>query len=185
MGSSYKITDEHALYFITFTVVNWIDAFTRDIFRDVFYESTNFCIKNKGLQVYAYCIMTNHIHLIVSTNKNPLSDIVRDWKAYTSGQIRLSLEETTVESRKKWMMNAFVFRGTYNSRNYDFQFWESGYQPILLDSNFKIDQRLEYIHQNPVKQGLVVEPAHWQHSSATFYNEENAFTFIPLIRIER
>jgi len=185
MASSYKITDERVLYFLTFTVVNWIDAFTRDIFRDIFYDSCKFCIKNKGLQIYAYCIMTNHIHLIANSNKNPLADIVRDLKAYTSRQVRLSLEKTTSESRKKWMMNTFIFRGTYSSNNYDFQFWERGYHPVILDSNFKIDQRLEYIHRNPVKQGLVSEPTHWLHSSATFYNEENAFTFIPLIRIER
>jgi len=185
MPSSYKITDNNALYFITFTVVNWIDVFTRDIFRDIFYESVNFCIRKKGLQIHAYCIMTNHIHLIASTNKNSLSDIVRDLKAYTSRQIRLCLEKTTVESRKKWMMNTFIFRGTYNVNNYDFQFWEKGYHPVILNTNFKIDQRLEYIHNNPVKQGLVLLPQHWLHSSATFYNEENALTFIPLIRIER
>jgi len=183
MPSSYKITDERALYFLTFTVVNWIDAFTRDAFRDIFYESAQFCIKNKGLEIYAYCIMTNHIHLIASTNKKPLADIVRDLKAYTSRQIRLSLEEATFESRKKWMMNAFIFRGTYSSNNYDFQFWERGYHPVMLDTNFKIDQRLEYIHQNPVKQGLVVQAQHWLHSSASFYCEENVMTFIPLTRI--
>jgi len=93
--------------------------------------------------------MTNHIHLIASTNKNPLSDIVRD------------LEEVTFESRKKWMLNAFTFRGTYSTNNYNFQFWERGYHPILLNNNLKIDQRLDYIHNNPVKQGLVLQPEHW------------------------
>ncbi len=87
MALKYKIADNSQLYFVTFTVGNWIDVFIRKQFRDMFYESTNYCIKNKGLQVYTYCIMTSHIHLIIGTNKNPLSDIIRDWKAFTSRHI--------------------------------------------------------------------------------------------------
>jgi putative transposase len=65
------------MYFVTFTVVNWIDVFTRNIYKDLFIESLSFCIKEKGLKVYAFCIMTHHIHTIISANgENKLEDII-------------------------------------------------------------------------------------------------------------
>ena len=76
MGRKYKIRDQSRIYFVTFTVVNWIDVFIRDSYREIFIDSLKYCQQNKGLEVYAYCLMTSHAHLIIRTKgENKLEDI--------------------------------------------------------------------------------------------------------------
>ncbi|HQO32299.1 MAG TPA: transposase, partial [Chitinophagales bacterium] len=87
MSGKYKVGDDAIPHFVTFTVVGWIDVFSRECYKEEMLESLRFCIRNKGLEVHAWVIMTNHVHLIVSTDKNRISDIVRDIKKYTSRQI--------------------------------------------------------------------------------------------------
>lgn len=171
MGRKYKFHDNERLYFVTFTIIHWIDIFIRRQFRDIFYESVAFCQKNKGLQVYAYCIMTSHIHLIIGTHKNPLSDIVRDLKAFTSRKIKIEMDAGTFESRKDWIMRMCRSAGIYNKNNIDFQLWVQNNHPIQLDSNYMMDQKLDYIHNNPVEAGFVEKPEDWLHSSAADYYE--------------
>ena len=133
MGRKYIIHNQIQPYFVTFTVVNWIDAFIRDSYRMIFVESIRYCQKEKGLQVHAWVIMTNHIHLIVSTAGNHrLEDIIRDLKSYTSKQIRLELENSNYESRKDWMLWMFQREGIKNKRNTDFQFWIQDNHPVEL-----------------------------------------------------
>ena len=82
MGRKYAIRDQDKFYFVTFTVVNWIDVFSRQVYRDLFLESIRYCQKEKGLEVGAWCIMTNHAHLILGTKRdNPLQNIIRDLKS--------------------------------------------------------------------------------------------------------
>lgn len=127
--------------------------------------------------------MTSHIHLIIGTNGNPLSDIIRDWKAFTSRHIRKCLEAATFESRKVWMLRVLKYKEITNSKNKDFQLWQQNNHPIVLDSNYLINQKVEYIHNNPVAAGLSEKPVYWLHSSASFYYEENGLSFIHLTRI--
>ena len=102
MGRKYAIRSQEGLHFVTFTVVYWLDIFIRDRYRNVFYESIEYCQKNKGLNVHAYCIMSSHVHLIISANaSNKLSEIIRDLKSFTSAisernwkQIQLKVEES-------------------------------------------------------------------------------------------
>ena len=123
----------------------------------------------KRLEVYAYCIMTSHLHLIIGTESGNLSDIVRDFKSYTSRQMRLALEKSNTESRKEWMLWIFKRAGIQNERNIDFQFWKQDNHPIELDSLAKRTQRLSYLHNNPVEAGFVEKPEDWLHSSAADY----------------
>ncbi|MDZ7658279.1 REP-associated tyrosine transposase [Fodinibius sp.] len=169
MSRKYKIYDQRYPYFMTSTVVNWIDIFTRREYRDVIVESLKYCREEKGLLLYAYCIMTNHIHLIVGTKGEKVQDIVRDFKSFTSNQIRKILEDNLQESRKVWMLQMMYDAGKERSNNKDFQFWQHHFHPILLDSNELIDQKLEYIHQNPVKAGFVNKPEDYLYSSAKNY----------------
>ena len=87
MGTSYKIQDQSGYYFLTFQVINWIDVFTRKKYRDIVMESFIYCQKNKGLSVHGYVIMSNHIHCILSSTNDNLSDIIRDFKTFTSKEI--------------------------------------------------------------------------------------------------
>ncbi|MDN5204595.1 transposase [Fulvivirgaceae bacterium BMA10] len=170
MGRKYTISDHSKLYFMTFAVVNWIDVFVRDIYKEKFIESLEYCRDNKGLQIYAYCIMTSHIHLIlgVEEGKN-LSDVIRDVKSYTSKELRETIADNKQESRRRWMLWMFELAGKRNKRNNRFQFWQQHNHPIELSTNEMMEQRLDYIHNNPVAAGFVNEPENWLWSSANQY----------------
>jgi putative transposase len=158
MSRNYKFHDQERPYFVTFSVVNWIDAFTRREYKDILVDSLNFCMANKGLELYAWVIMSNHVHLIIGTNDQPMEDILRDIKRHTSKKIVKAVSENMQESRKEWMLGLFEQAGRSNPNNEHFQFWQQGNHPIELWSNAVIDQKLDYIHNNPVVAGWVDEP---------------------------
>ena len=173
MGRKYTIRDQDKFYFVTFTVIHWIDVFIRDEYRDIFIESLKYCQKEKGLLVGAWCLMTSHAHLILgTTGEIKLEDIIRDFKSYTSRHIRKAIEGSQQESRKEWILNAMYKAGTTKSNNKDFQFWQQHNHPIEMNSNEMIDSKLEYIHQNPVEAGFVDQPREWLYSSARDYGGE-------------
>ncbi len=94
--------DQDKLYFITFSVVYWVDVFSRSIYKDIVVESLRYCQKEKGLEIYGWIIMSNHIHLIVGRNeKNKIEEIIRDFKKHASVHICRTIENNTLESRKK------------------------------------------------------------------------------------
>ncbi|UKT63987.1 transposase [Pedobacter mucosus] len=81
MGFKYKVADDNGIYFITTTVVNWIDVFTRKELSNVIVESLKYCQKEKGLVIYSWCLMLSHLHMIVSADEGQnLSAIMRDFK---------------------------------------------------------------------------------------------------------
>ena len=102
MSSNYKINDQFGMYYITFATVEWIDVFTRKRYSDIAIGSLNTCIEKKGLIVYAWVIMSNHLHLIVRSETGDLSGTIRDFKKYTSGMILQSIRDEP-ESRRNWM----------------------------------------------------------------------------------
>jgi len=90
MTTGYKIVEQDKLYFITMQVVEWIDVFTKENYRKIIVENLEYCIKNKGLEIYAWVIMSNHIHLLLKSTTDNLSGTIRDFKSYTS---KVILEE--------------------------------------------------------------------------------------------
>ncbi len=139
---------------------------------ELLWLTIKYCQQNKGLEVYAYCIMTSHVHLIIATaGIHKLEDIIRDLKSFTSRHIRKALENTNHvhESRRQWMLKRMYYAGQHNSNNNDFQFWQQHNHPIELSTNEIIEQRLEYIHLNPVASGFVDLPEAWLCSSARDY----------------
>jgi REP element-mobilizing transposase RayT len=169
MSRNYKFLDQQKPYFITFTVINWIDVFTRTAYRDILLESILFCQANKGLQVYAWCIMSNHVHMIIGTQKVDMQAILRDLKKHTSKEIVKAIKENQQESRQRWLMWMFEQEGKNNPNNEYYQFWQQGNHPIELFSADVIQQKLDYIHHNPVKAGWVDQPEHYLYSSARDY----------------
>ena len=184
MSRKYKIRDQDKLHFVTFTVVEWIDVFIRNEYKEIFLDSVKYCQKNKGLEVYAWVIMTNHIHMILrATPDHMLENIIRDLKSHTSRTIRQLLEKPDFlgESRRKWMLQLMKGAGKKNNNNHDFQFWQQHNHPIELSSNYLIDQKLDFILNNPVKDGFVASPEMWQYSSATdYYSEANGMLQIDI-----
>ena len=149
--------------------MGWIDVFSREEYKEIIVDSLQYSINNKGLIVHAWIIMTNHVHLIISSDTAKLEHLVRDIKKFTSKQIVKAIQENEKESRRDWMLNIFSFTGKQNNNNKDFQFWKQDYHPIELNSNEKMRQRLDYLHDNPVRSGLVWEPCQYKYSSAIDY----------------
>jgi len=170
MPTGYQIDDQKGLYFLTFQVVEWIDIFSRKMYADIILESFEYCRKNKGLKLWAYVIMTNHIHVIVSADENNLSDVVRDFKRFTATQILKSIQENKYESRRNWMLNLFEFAAKKHKRNSKYQFWTHDNHAIELESIKFINQKLAYIHENPVRAGFVEHADHWMFSSQRNYS---------------
>lgn len=169
MSRKYKFSDSNKLYFVTYTVINWIDVFIRDEYRQVLLNSWEYCKQHKGLDIYAYCIMTSHVHMIIGSHDKSLSDIMRDMKSFTSTQMRKAIENHEGESRKEWMLWMMKRAGLKNANNHDFQFWQQDNHPIELYSQAVIQQKLNYIHQNPVVAGFVEQAEYYVYSSAANY----------------
>ncbi|MDQ2753420.1 MAG: transposase [Bacteroidota bacterium] len=132
-------------------------------------DSFNYCRKKKGLELYGYVIMTNHIHLIARAKEpSRLSDIVRDFKKFTANQL-LPLLQLPQESRSDWMMKRFEFAAREHQRNSVFQLWTHENHAIELFTPDVTQQKLDYIHNNPVRAGIVEKPEEYLYSSARNY----------------
>ena len=155
------------LFFVTLTIVSWVDLFTRPVYKEMIVENLEFCRKNKGLRIFYYVIMSNHIHMVVTSDKKPLSDILRDFKTYTSKQLFAMIKDNSSESRRKWMKDIFTTAGAKNPANKYIQVWQNGNYPVLLYSDYMTEQKIHYIHENPVRAGIVTEPEDYLYSSAS------------------
>ena len=170
MSRKYKIQDQDKLYFVTFTIVQWLDVFIRKEYKDIFLESIRYCQLNKGFEVYGYCIMSSHIHMIVGRNgEQKLEDIIRDIKKFTSVKIIEAIKNNEQESRRELLLWLFERAGKNNSNNTNYQFWQQHNHPVELSTNEMIDQRLAYIHNNPVEAGIVLSQEDYLYSSAVNY----------------
>jgi putative transposase len=173
MSRKYKIRDQEKLYFVTFTIVEWIDLFTRRIYKDIFLDSLKYCQTHKGLDLCAYCIMSSHIHLIIGRNsEEPIEGIIRDIKKFTSVKFLEEIKMSSEESRKEFLLSHFGKAGRLNPNNHHFQIWQQHSHPIELNTNEKIVRCINYIHQNPVLAGIVLSPEEYLHSSAANYTGE-------------
>ena len=164
MSRKYKIHNQDDLHFLSYAVVNWVDALSRPAYKDIVVESLAYCQKSKGLELYAWCIMSNHVHLIAKAVPGlKLQDIMRDHKKFAAKKLVEAIEANAQESRKEWMLPLL------QSPDGDIHFWQHDLHPIWLRSPDVIEQKLNYIHMNPVKEGLVTEAHHYIYSSASAY----------------
>jgi len=128
------------------------------------------CQKEIGLALFAWCIMSNRVHLIARAKEGfLLQHIIRDLKKFTSKQIIRAIEDNLQESRKEWLLAIYKSAGEYNSNNTSYQFWRQDNKPVELYSPAVIKQKLEYIHNNPVESGIVDNPEDYIYSSARDY----------------
>ncbi|MBK9982220.1 MAG: transposase [Saprospiraceae bacterium] len=168
MSDGYQIENPANAYFLTFQVIDWVDIFSRKIYRDILLESLDFCRKEKGLKIWAYAMMTNHVHSILSAKNENLPDLIRDFKRFTATKIIRTIQDGP-ESRKDWMLKRFEFAARRNDRNSHHQFWtHENHAEEIITSKF-LNQKMNYIHQNPVRAGWVEKPQDWLYSSARNY----------------
>jgi REP element-mobilizing transposase RayT len=181
MGVRNKITDNN-MYFLTMTVVNWIDVFTRPIYKHIIVDALQYNIKNKGLIVSGWCLMSNHLHLLSEADEGyHLSDILRDFKKFTSKAIIKEIIDNPQESRKKWLLNEFAFAGKILKKPQAYKFWQEGNAAKEIYSTKFLEQKLDYIHNNPVKAEIVAEPHEYLYSSAKDYAGEKGLLDIVFV----
>ncbi len=105
MATRYRFGASEFPHFITYSVVNWVDALSRPAYKDIIVKSLAHCIDNKGLILHAWVIMSNHVHLIASgENGAKLENIMRDHKKFTAISLINAINENNSESRRSWML---------------------------------------------------------------------------------
>ncbi len=153
------------------TAVGWVDVFTRKNHKMCVVDSLKYCQKHKGLELYAWCLMPSHLHAIVGASEGyVLSDILRDFKKHTSKQIIKQIQEEP-ESRREWILPLLQKYCAHLKRNQQFKLWQDGNHAEVIFSNKFFDQKLDYIHQNPVEDMIVSVPEDYLFSSARNYTE--------------
>ena len=120
-------------------------------------ENLRYCIRQKGLRVYAFCAD-------LADDDRRLADVLRDLKSYTAKLLYALVETNPQESRRDWLLRLLQFYGRPHGQA--FKIWQEGNHPISLSSALWMHQKREYIHQNPVKARLVDEAHHYPFSSA-------------------
>ncbi|MDA3943857.1 MAG: transposase [Bacteroidetes bacterium] len=173
MSRNYKFRNPEGVYFVSFAVVAWIDIFTRNDYKNIVIDALRFCQQNKGMEIFAWCIMTNHIHLVFRSSKGAKPELLLgDFKRYTSNKIVEAIINNPAESRREWLLDQFRKAVEISSNVNNFQLWRHDNKPIELWSNKVIQEKLNYIHYNPVEEGLVFRPEDYVYSSAKDYGGE-------------
>lgn len=164
MGRSrYKIYEPSHPHFITCTILHWIPIFTRVQTTDIVFECLKYLQQNDNLQIYAYVILENHLHLVVSSDD--ISNSMAKFKKYTARQIIDLLKTNGV----KTILDQLEFYKKAHKKDREFQLWQEGIQPKLITTESMMLEKINYIHNNPVKRGYVDEAKHWRYSSARDY----------------
>ena len=161
-GRSYFDKQGH-LYFITTTVLDFEKVFS---FGNKYYEIVISNLKQQLNQyqtsLYAYVLMPNHFHLIVHTPVGKsLSDFMRDLKKYSSIQIKEELEN----DGKQEFINILMMKSGFGG----YKLWMDRFDDVILYTDKVIQTKVDYIHNNPVKAGLVKMVTDWKYSSARNY----------------
>ncbi len=180
MSEKYKFRDPEGIYFVTCTVVHWIDLFTRKEFKHLILDSLKFCQKEKGMIIYGWVLMPSHLHMIIGSEGKDLSGIIRDFKKHTAREIVKECGKIN-ESRKTWLLRAFRQSADSLKRISKNKVWQDGNHPIHLDRTSLMEEKLDYIHQNPVEAEIVDEPEYYWYSSARDYSGGSGLLKVRLI----
>ena len=145
MSYAYQIHKQDAAYFLTLTAVEWVDAFMRREHKQILCDSLNYCIDQKGLEVFAYVIMASHMHMIARAKNNNLSNVIRDFKKFTSAMLLNDIKEGN-ESRKEWLLEIFKKGGSKQKKKSDNQVWQyNNHAEETYSSKFMLS-KIRYIH---------------------------------------
>jgi putative transposase len=148
---------EQNIYFVTPTIQNWYYIFDRHNRWQIIADSLRFCQENKGLEIYSYVFMLNHLHLIVRSPD--IAAFLRDFKKFTSKRLIENIAKTEPQ-----VLELFKTEKGY-------RFWKEDNQPKIIETEKFARQKQNYIHNNPVVKGYVVRPEYWRWSSANLESE--------------
>jgi REP element-mobilizing transposase RayT len=172
MQSENEFGEKEACYFITFQTVDWVDVFIRPVYKQVIVHTLNHFIETKGLVVYAWCLMSNHLHLLAQAKQGSvIAELEKEYKSFTTTKI-LEAIDTEPEARRKWMMHQFENFGTMLGLMKKYHVWQNCSHPLYIDFKKKelLLEHFEYIHQNPVRDKIVDIPGEYKYSSARDYS---------------
>ena len=183
MSTNYRITDSNKPHFLPLTLVEWVDLFTRERYKQIVIDSLMYSIKEKGLVLHAFVSMSNHVHLIAKVRDESLSltDIIRDIQRFTAKEIYKALKSDKLESRRNWLLWIFESQGKRSSSNENVKIWRHENHPVILDRNEIIDERLNYLHENPVRAGICFIAEDYVYSSARQYAGEEGLLAIDFL----
>jgi len=159
----YKIYPETtSFYYSTLSVIEWMPVFQDDYLFRIIIDSLQFCRNQKGLFLLGYIIIPTHLHMITANEENTtLSDIMRDFKNFTSKELRKQL----INEDRMAIVRVFE-KAAENLPKQQFKVWQDDYHPVALTSEKWFHQKMDYMHDNPVRKGFVDLPEHWKYSSA-------------------
>jgi putative transposase len=163
MRTRYRIFDTHRPYFLTCTVVGWLPVFTRPACVEIVLNSWKFLQGSGRLTLYGYVVLENHLHFVAGGEN--LSETVGDFKSFTARRVIDLLTERAERS----LLARLAHEKSLHKADRPYQLWQEGSQPKEIAGDEMMEQKLEYIHNNPVARGYVDEPVHWRYSSARNY----------------
>lgn len=172
--SQYKIYETHFPYFLTSTIVDEIPLFSDPEIAQFVLNGLEYMQESKNVEVYAFVLMENHVHLIARDEE--LIQTIQNFKSFTAHQIIDFLK-----NRNRYRMLQQLKRGKLRHKNQShYQIWQEGYHPKQITTPEMMIQKIEYIHDNPVKRGYVDVPEHWRYSSARNYLDKESLIAITL-----
>lgn len=161
--SRYRIFETEYPYFMTCTIVGWLPVFTRREAVEIVLESWKHAQENRDFKLFGYVILENHLHLVAAAPQ--LSDVIQRFKSFTARQI-VELLERNGERTLLWQLHSHKLPHKTESQH---QVWEEGSHPQQIQNDAMMWQKLEYMHDNPIRRGYVDDPLHWRYSSARNY----------------
>jgi REP element-mobilizing transposase RayT len=165
MGRSrYRILNAQYPYFHTCTVVGWLPVFTRAESVQIVLDSFVWLQANTDFKLHAYVILENHLHFISSSSQH--SHRIQQFKSYTARRVIDILKERQAST----LLQQLSYYKRKDKTDSEYQFWQEGSHPEEMSNADLFTQRLEYIHNNPVKRGYVDLAEHWRYSSARNYH---------------
>ena len=175
MRSTYKTHNIEGTYFITSSIVNWIDIFTSEKYSNILADAINYYISKQTLTVYAYVIMKNHFHMICKGED--LSVLIRLIKSYTAKRIVKELQNDC----ETILLDKFRTNKKDYKTESEHQIWQEGFHPKEILNEEILKQKIQYIHNNPVMGGYCMDGIDWKYSSARFYQDGGE----SIIKLER
>ena len=169
MPTKFKIKDKDKSYFLTLNTIGWVDVFSKKEQKLLIVEALNEYQKNKGLEIFAYCLMTNHLHIICKAKEGyDLSNVIKEFKKTTSKLI-VKLIKMKTEKRKEWLLQFFKKTFDHLMPKQRFKVWQGNNHAILIYSDDLLIQKTNSIHQDPVEEMIVENPTDYIFSSAKNY----------------
>ena len=166
MRTRYKLSDNESIYFMTSTTVQWLPVFTSEKYISILIDAFKHNQLKRQLKILAYVILDNHFHMLAAGDD--LTKIMASIKSFTAKRI---IEELC-KDKKEWLVHQFKFAKLLHKQESHYQVWQEGFHPEKIFTDNMLQQKFDYIHMNPVKRGLVLEPYYWRYSSASFYYKD-------------